>query len=394
MKREMHKPIRPKAILRQRKRRLIAVTLTILLASLAYFGYWWYLNRDWVTTDDAFVTGHLIAVKAQTDGTVVEILAENTQRVQAGQVVARLDGNRARIDLDQAKAELAETLRNIATLKASIETLKQRMKAQRAALIQVRHDLQRFQAAAREGAVSEQQVQNARDRVRELEAIIAAIEAEKTGVEAQMLDGGVEQHPSVEKAKNRLRRAFLAWRRRDVIAPVSGFIAKRKGQVGDLVKEGAALMVIVPLDDLWIEANFLETKIAAIRPGQPAEIKVDAYGDEVIYHGRVQGLNPGTGSSFALLPTDNSTGNFIHIAERVPVRIGLDAEELKKNPLQPGLSTLTRVNISEPGETLLTSFAETASDAYRTGIYEHELNGAEQLIGAIVTANEADGGDE
>ena len=387
---EMHKPIRPKAIIRQRKRRLIAVTLTILLASLAYFGYWWHLNRDWVTTDDAFVAGHLIAVKAQTDGTVVEVLAENTQRVHAGQVVVRLDGNRARIDLDQAKAELAETLRNIATLKASIETLKQRMMAQRATLIQVRHDLRRFQAAAREGAVSEQQVQNARDRVRELEATIAAIEAEKTGIEAQMLGGSIEQHPSVEKAKNRLRRAFLAWRRREVIAPISGFVAKRKVQVGGLVKEGAALMVIVPLDDLWIEANFLETKIAAIRPGQSAEIKVAAYGDELTYHGRVQGLNPGTGSSFALLPTDNSTGNFIHIAERVPVRIGLDVEELKKNPLQPGLSTLTRINISEPGEALLTSFAGTDGKVYRTPVYDHELDGVEQIIGEIIAANKLD----
>lgn len=141
------------------------------------------------------------------------------------------------------------------------------------------------------------------------------------------------------------------------------------------------------MDDLWIEANFLETQIAAIRPGQPAEITIDAYGDEIVYHGLVQGLNPGTGSSFALLPTDNATGNFIHIAERLPVRIGLDAEELKKNPLQPGLSTLTRIKISESGQPLLTSTAETAGRAYRTPIYDHELDGAEKLIKHIIAAN-------
>nr|WP_305907953.1 HlyD family secretion protein [Methylomarinum sp. Ch1-1]MDP4520752.1 HlyD family secretion protein [Methylomarinum sp. Ch1-1] len=158
--------------------------------------------------------------------------------------------------------------------------------------------------------------------------------------------------------------------------------------MGDSIKAGASLLVIVPLDDLWIDANFLETKIADIRPGQSAEIRVDAYGDELLYHGRVQGINPGTGSSFALLPTDNSSGNFIHIAERVPVRIGLDAEELKQNPLQPGLSTLTRINISESGDALYSSSVNSDGDAYRTQIYQHELDGVEQLIDRIIVQNQ------
>lgn len=383
----MPKLIRPRAIIRQRRRRLIAVTTVILLACLAYFGRWWYLNRDWVTTDDAFVTGHLISVNAQTEGTVVDILAEDTQRVRQGQVLVRLDGVRARIDLQQAEAELAETLRNIATLNASIDTLQQRIVARRAALAQVRHDLHRYQQAAREGAVAEQQVQNARDRIRELQADIAAINAEKSGVEAQMLGASVERHPAVEKAKSRLRRAYLAYHRRNIVAPVSGFIAKRKVQVGDLVAAGAPLMVVVPLDDLWIEANFLETQIADIRPGQTAEIRIDAYGDEFLYHGRVLGLTPGTGSSFALLPTDNSSGNFIHIAERVPVRIALDTGELRQKPLQPGLSTLTRVNISEAGEPMLESEVTTAGAAYRTDVFSDELQGVEQIIAKIVAAN-------
>jgi membrane fusion protein (multidrug efflux system) len=168
---------------------------------------------------------------------------------------------------------------------------------------------------------------------------------------------------------------------------VSGYVAKRRVQVGDNVKAGAVLLAIVPLDDLWIEANFLETQIARIRPGQSAEIRVGAYGNDLVYHGRVEGLNPGTGSTFALLPTDNATGNFIHIAERLPVRIGLDPKDLEENPLQPGLSTLTRVNISEAGEPLLTSSASTAGDAYRTGIYDNELDGVESMIERIIEEN-------
>lgn len=383
----MQKLIRPKAIIRQRRRRLIMVTVIILLASMGYFVRWWYLNRDWETTDDAFITGHLISLKAQTDGTVVEILAENTQYVQAGQVLVKLDGARAQIDLQQAQAELAETLRDIVTLKTSIDTLQQRMVARKAELTKVQHDLHRFDLAVREGAVSEQQVQNARDQVRALEASIAAIKAEKSGVEAQILGQSVAHHPAVEKAKSKLRRAFLAYHRRNVVAPVSGFVAKRKAQVGNLVEAGAQLMVIVPMYDVWVEANFLETKLAAIRPGQSAEIRVDAYGKDMLYHGRVIGINPGTGSSFALLPTNNANGNFIHITERVPIRIALDAEELRQNPLLPGLSTLTRVNISEPGEPMLNSEVNTAGIAYRTDVFSDELDGVEQMIAKIIVAN-------
>jgi membrane fusion protein (multidrug efflux system) len=358
-----------------------------MLASAAYIGYVWYTGRGWVATDDAFVTGHLLTLKVQTEGTIVEILAENTQRVQQGQVLVRLDGTRAQIDFQQAQAELGEAVRDFMTLKSRVETLGQRIKARQAALIQVRHDLQRFESAAREGAVSDQQVQNARDKIRELDAVIAESAAEKTGIEAQVRGVTVETHPAVEKAKSKVRRTFLEYRRRNVLAPVAGYVAKRRAQVGDWVKPGAPLLVIVPLDDLWIEANFLENQIADIRPGQPAEIKIDAYGSEVLYHGLVQGINPGTGSPFALLPTDNATGNFIHIAERVPVRIGLDAKELQKNPLQPGLSTSTRIKVSEPGKPLLTSTAGTTGAAYRTGIFENELDETEKLIDKIIVMN-------
>lgn len=377
--------------MRRRNRRLKLVTLIVLLASVGYFGSFWYANRNWVSTDDAFITGHLVTLKAQTEGTVVEILAENTQPVRKGDVLVRLDGNIAQIALQQAQAELGETVRDIVTLTAKIDTLSQRVIARQAALNQVQHDLKRYLVAARDGAVSDQQVQNARDKIRELEASIQEIRAEKAGVEAQVQGIPIERHPAVEKAKSHVRRAFLDYHRRNVIAPASGYVAKRRVQVGDNVKAGAVLLAIVPLDDLWIEANFLETQIAEIRPGQSAEIRVDAYGKDLIYHGRVEGLNPGTGSTFALLPTDNATGNFIHIAERLPVRIGLDPKDLKENPLQPGLSTLTRVNISEKGEPLLTSSARADGDAYRTGIYDNELDGVEPLIERIIEENRMPG---
>lgn len=383
----MHKKIRPREILRQRNRRLKLMTLALLLAALLGGLYWWLEHRDWVGTDDAFVAGHLITLKAQSDGTVVELLTENTREVKKGDVLVRLDGNHALVALQQAQAELAETVRNIVTLKSKVETLKQRILAKEAALNQVRHDLSRFSAAAADGAASEQQVQNAQDKIRELEAVIRETRAEQQGIEAQLLDSSLNDHPAVEKAKSKLRKAYLDYERRNVIAPVAGYVAKRKAQIGDNVKTGMPLLVIVPLDEVWVEANFLETQLADIRPGQPAEIRVDAYRDERLYHGRVEGLTPATGSTFALLPTDNSTGNFIHIAERVQVRIALDAGELREHPLQPGLSTLTRVKIDETDASRLKSNVSLANAAYRTDIYEHELDGAEALIRQIVETN-------
>lgn len=169
---------------------------------------------------------------------------------------------------------------------------------------------------------------------------IRKVRAEQQGVAAQLLDSAVSNHPSVEKAKSRLRRAFLDYRRRNVVAPVAGYIAKRMVQFGDNLLAGAPLPVIVSLDEVWVEANFLETQVAEIRLGQRAEIRVDAYHGDRRYHGRVQGMSPATGSTFAILPADNSTGNFIHIAERLQVRIALEAGKLAKHPLQPGLSTL------------------------------------------------------
>jgi len=383
----MQNTIRPREIIHQRNRRLIGVTLLIVLVCLGYSGYWWTLNRGRVSTDDAFVMGHIITLKAQTEGTVVEILTENTRHVQKGDVLVRLDGAHAEIALQQAEAELGEMVRNIVSLAAKVDTFKQRIIAKKAALNQVRHDLVRFKEAAHDGAVSDQQVQNTQDRIRELEAVIGETQAEKTGVEAQIRGIAIDKHPAVEKAKSRVRTAFLNYQRRNVIAPVSGYVAKRNVQIGDNVKAGTPLLAIVPLDDLWIDANFLETQIAGIRPGQSAEIRVDAYGDKLIYHGNVQGITPGTGSTFALLPTDNATGNFIHIAERVQVRIGLDPKELRDNPLQPGLSTFTRINISEQGQPLLTSLVHADGDAYRTEIYGHELDGVEQRIRQIITSN-------
>jgi membrane fusion protein, multidrug efflux system len=157
--------------------------------------------------------------------------------------------------------------------------------------------------------------------------------------------------------------------------------------VGDRVKPGSNLMTIVPLDHLWVEANLRETDLRDIRPGQPAEVRVDLYGSKHTFHGTVEGLVPGTGSPFALLPPDNSTGNFIHIVERVPVRIALDAEEIREHPIRPGLSTVTKIRVSEQGQSVWSSLAKPDTEEYQTDVYGDELISAESMAQGVIVGN-------
>ncbi|WP_156303073.1 HlyD family efflux transporter periplasmic adaptor subunit, partial [Methylogaea oryzae] len=197
----------------------------------------------------------------------------------------------------------------------------------------------------------------------------------------------VAEHPKVKQAAAALKRAYLDRVRQDIVAPVSGYIAKRAIQPGEAVHPETPLMAIVPLDYLWVDANFLERDLTEVRPGQPVELSVDLYGSHVVYHGSVLGLNPGTGSVFGLLPPDNASGNYIHIAERVPVRIGLDTEELKAHPLRPGLSAVARIDTSRPGSPVLEPATAVPDGAYRSEVYARQLEGADTLIAGIVERN-------
>lgn len=367
--------------------RMLAATLILLTATAGGIGYWVLRGQHWISTDDAFVAGNVIHVSAQTNGTVVEVLTEETRPVRAGEVVVRLNGARAAIALEEAKGALGEVVRQIAARLNDLERLRQQINARRAALRRVDHDLRRFRTAYADDAVSQQQVQNAEDQSAELEAAIRQSEAELRSAEAAVGGTSVPEHPSVRRAAASLRHRYLEFLRRNIVAPVRGYVARRKVQVGEQVKPGEPLLAIVPLDQLWIDANFRETELAAVRPGQRAEITADLYGRSVTYFGVVEGLQPGTGSVFALLPPENASGNFIHIVERVPVRIRLSPTELEAHPLRPGLSTVTRIDLRSDGLAVNASLTRTDAASYRTDAYRDELAGADDVIRGIIAAN-------
>lgn len=372
---------------KQRNLRLLLVALVLMLAGLAYGGYWWTVSRYWIETDNAYVTGNLVPVAAQATGIVTQVHFEETQFVNRGDVMVRLDEHEAYAALGRARGRLGETVRRINALFLTQRQVGEKLAARQARLDVIRHDVDRYRKATPSGAVSKQILQNATDQLQALEADVRETQAEYDALDAQIGGTTVMEHPAVDLAKHEFIVAHLEYARQQILAPVSGYVAKRKTQVGDRVKPGANLMTIVPLDHLWVEANLRETDMSEIRPGQPAEVRVDMHGGKHTFHGTVEGLVPGTGSPFALLPPDNSTGNFIHIIERVPVRIALAPDEIREYPIRPGLSTVTKIRVSEAGHSVWSSLAKTDTEEYRTDVYSNELTSAESMAQGVIASH-------
>ncbi|KIE58140.1 membrane fusion protein of tripartite multidrug resistance system [Methylacidiphilum kamchatkense Kam1] len=370
-----------------RNRQLVLVTLGILFLGLLYFILWFFIFSRVVITNDAYVIGNLVPLKSQVSGVVTEVLYENTQLVHQGEVLVRLDRLDSRVALERAEANLGETVRRVEDLFYQVQVSRNRLLAEIARLDRLKHDLARYKSVVSYGAVSEQLVDDTEQQVKELEAQVKQDEASLYDAESQIFNTKIEDHPLVKQAATELKNAYLDYVRREVYAPVTGYIANRKVQPGDEVRPDTYLLSIVPLDYLWVEANYREREMKKIRPGQPVTITVDYYGRRLIYHGQVEGLHPGTGSAFALLPPENATGNYIHIVERVPVRIRLSPEELKRHPLRPGLSVIALTHVDKKGEPILSSLVKFPKEKYEAHIYERELDGADQLIQKVIESN-------
>ncbi|WP_026222617.1 HlyD family efflux transporter periplasmic adaptor subunit [Methylocystis rosea] len=376
-----------KSIRSRREFLLKIVIAAVLVGALIAFSRWYFYDRDWVTTDNAFITGNIIPVQADATGVVAAVLAEETQLVKKGDVLVRLDGQRARAALAQAEAELGRAVRSVGALYAQRRQVCQKVISRAALRDRTRHDLARYREATLSGAASRQVLQNTEDQLAALEADLREAQAEYQSVEARVVGVTRMNHPDIEAAKARYNDAYVEFVRQNIRAPATGYVAKRSVQVGKRVRPGDAILNIVPLDHLWVEANLWENRMARVRPGQAAIIKVDLYGSEQIYHGEVAGLVPGSGAVFAALPSDNATGNFIRIVQRIPVRISLRADELEKQPLRPGLSTVASINVSGPLQSPNHSIVKTTTNEYLTDVYDKDLADAKARADKIVKDN-------
>jgi membrane fusion protein, multidrug efflux system len=326
---------------------LSILSLIVVLAGAGYAWYWFGYGRHYETTDDAYVNGDVVQVSSQEAGTVLAVRVDDTQPVTAGTPLVELDPADAEVAMANAQAELARTVRQVRGLFAQQSQLHAQIDERESALRTAESDLQRRQGLLDDGAISGEELSHARDNVTGMRAAVAGAREQLAQTVAQIQGTRIDTHPQVLAAAAAVRNAALALRRTRLVAPVSGVIAKRNVEVGQRIAPGSPLLAVVPLDDVWIDANFKEVQLARMHIGQSVTVHADVYGNDVVFHGRLVGLGAGSGSAFALLPAQNASGNWIKIVQRVPVRVLLDPEELKSHPLRIGLSAHVRVDVRD-----------------------------------------------
>jgi membrane fusion protein (multidrug efflux system) len=378
----------PKAPAVSRRWRLLAgVGGGVLAVALAYGLYWAQVLRYHQTTDDAYVSGNVVQITPQISGTVVAIGADDTQFVKAGQSLVRLDRADAKVALDQAEAQLARTVRDVRNQFATSAQLEAAVEAKQTELTRAQNDLERRARLGASGAVSGEELQHARDAVKGAQADLNAARQQLAANRARVDGTTLKNHPEVQDAAAAVRNAYLTWARTDLPAPVSGFIARRNVQLGQRVAPGTALMAVVPLDQVWVDANFKEPQLSRMRVGQPVTLSADLYGSRVVFHGKVAGFGAGTGSAFSLLPAQNATGNWIKIVQRVPVRVALDPHEIAEHPLQIGLSMRADVDVRDGSGARLPQLASTATP-WSTDVFGSSDAQADARVAAIISANQ------
>ncbi|UGB45670.1 efflux RND transporter periplasmic adaptor subunit [Frateuria edaphi] len=371
---------------------LRALGVVVLLALIGW-GLWYYFDGRWYEgTDDAYVNGNIVQITPQLPGTVVSIGADDGDRVKAGQTLIKLDPSNAQVALAEAKANLASTVRKVRGLYSTVTGAQADVAARKVAVQKARADYNRRRDLARSGAISAEELAHARDEMTAAESALNAATQQYQTSKVLVDDTVVASHPDVQTAAARLRAAYLDAMRTTIVAPVDGYVAKRSVQLGQRVAPGTPLMAVVPLNAVWIDANFKETQLTGMRIGQPVEIHADVYGGDVTYRGMVQSLGVGTGSAFSLLPAQNATGNWIKIVQRVPVRVVFaDPGQLGKHPLRIGLSTDVTVNLHDKQGPML-AVEPPSKPAFSTDVYEKQLHKADDLIAQIVHANMAGSG--
>ena len=375
---------------RRRMRALLFAVLVFAVAGGAWYAYDRLIGQYYVSTDDAYVHGDRVPVSPQVSGTVIGIQARDTDYVRQGQMLVRLDPADARLALAKAESALALQVRSVRQDYARVDALDATVQMDRAQLAQAKDDFARQQRLRQRGMNSQEQFQHAQTAEQVARAKLALDQAQLNGARAAVEGSKLEDNPAVRQAAAAVRSAYLALQRTRIVAPVSGYVANRGVQVGQQVKPGSVMMDVVPLTDVWINANFKEADLSNVRIGQPVSLQADFYGNAVTYHGKVLGLSPGTGSAFALLPAQNATGNWIKVVQRLPVRIGIPAGELKKHPLRLGLSMSVTIDTHDRSGASLTTRKTDSQPSVASDVYAGQLAGARKLVRRIIAANRGD----
>jgi membrane fusion protein (multidrug efflux system) len=370
----------------KRRRILLLIAVIFIVIGALWAAYWVLVLEKREKTDDAYVNGNRVVISAQVSGTVVAVLADDTQLVNAGQVLVKLDPIDAQTALSRSASALGQAVRQVRQQKATAGQYDSEIESRKLELARAQTDLAKREPLVADQAIAGEEVRHAQESVQLARAALAQAERQSLSAHA-LIDGTpIESNPTVLQAKDAYRDAWIAAQRNAVVAPVSGYVAERSVQLGQHIQAGEALMTVIPLHSLWVDANFKEVQLRNLRIGQKAEVRSDLYGGAFIFHGHVQGMSAGTGAAFSLLPPQNASGNWIKVVQRVPVRILIDDNDLIKSPLRVGLSaTVTVDTTSRDGPVLAAQASE--QPVGDTQVYTQDLQKANDEADAVVRRN-------
>ena len=382
-------PVRDPRKVRRRNAMFAALLGVVLAIAAVAVTYWLLRGRYLEDTDNAYVAGNVVQIAAQTAGIVRDVGVGNTECVKAGQLLVRLDPADAQIALERAKAQLTLAVRRTREGGLTAAMYEDAVRARAAELTLAERAL-----AARSGAsaevVSEEELARARMSVEQARANLAAARNQVAASRAVVGDVRAEDNPAVADAAQQVRAAYLQLARTTIVAPVDGCVVQRSVQVGQPIGAGAQLMAIVPLAQLWVEANLKEGQIRNVRIGQPVEVVSDLYGADVVFRGHIAGLSPGTGGAFSMLPPQNAAGNWVKVVQRVPVMVVLDPAEMAARPLPIGVSMTVSIDTHARDGRLLGT-VPTAPRPASPAAADPALAQADALVRTLLAAAQAGG---
>ncbi|WP_299998366.1 multidrug efflux MFS transporter periplasmic adaptor subunit EmrA [uncultured Cedecea sp.] len=382
---EMNAPQQPS---KKGKRKGILLFLTLLFVAIAvaYGVYWFLVLRHYQETDDAYVSGNQVQIMAQVSGSVTKVWADNTDFVKQGDVLVSLDQADAEQSFEKAQTQLASSVRQIHQLMINSKQYQANIELQKTALAKAQHDLNRRIPLGQANLIGREELQHARDAVASAQAELDVAIQQYNANQAMVLGTRLEDQPVIKQAAAEVRDAWMALQRTQIISPMTGYVSQRAVQVGSQISPTTPLMAIVPAKGMWVDANYKETQLANIRIGQPATVVTDMYGDNVVFTGKVVGLDMGTGSAFSLLPAQNATGNWIKVVQRLPVRIELDEQQITEHPLRIGLSALVNVDTTSTEGAVLSTQVRT-TPVYESNARVLDMAPVNTLIDQIIQAN-------
>ncbi len=363
-------------------------TYWIVLTLLAIFGfiYWDHYWKDKVYTDDAYTEGNIVYITPIHEGFVKSILSDDTFLVKKGQLIIELDETNNKIEFERAKEHLADTVRQVCQNFHQVFAYKAEIQARKAEYVVSQQDYQHRINVLDAGGVSIEDFEHAEAALSKSFFLLQMTQKLYEKALASVQNTTLKNHPKILEAAQFARQAWVDLYRCKIYAPVDGLVAQRTIQVGMQVSAGTPLMGVIPLDQIWVNANYKETQLKKMRIGQKVKVTADLYGRDVVYHGTVVGLPGGAGNAFSLLPPQNLSGNWIKIVQRLPVRVAIDPEDLVKHPLRLGLSMESLVDLEDQSG-LLVPDSTQGSPNYVTDIFKLEELGDEKWIETIVIQN-------